>query len=71
MWAGGALVISNFTLCGDARKGTRPNFSALRRREAKLLYEQFVTLLDSHGVLVATVVWCFDARRVENEGRSR
>jgi D-tyrosyl-tRNA(Tyr) deacylase len=68
--AGGALVIPNFTLCGDARKGTRPNFSAAAPlAEAKLFYEQFVTLLGSHGVLVATGRFGASMRvSVENEG---
>ncbi len=67
---GSALVITNFTLCGDARKGTRPNFSAAAPpSEAKLLYEQFVTLLGSHGVLAATGRFGASMRViVENEG---
>jgi D-tyrosyl-tRNA(Tyr) deacylase len=69
---GGALVISNFTLCGDARKGTRPNFgSAASPAEAKLLYEQFVTLLANHGVLVASGVFGASMRVWKTTARSR
>ncbi len=41
-----ALVISQFTLLADARKGRRPSYSAAARpEEAKALYETFVDLL--------------------------
>jgi D-tyrosyl-tRNA(Tyr) deacylase len=49
--AGGALVVSQFTLYGDARKGRRPSFTdALEPGEAKRLYERVV-----HGVSAAGV----------------
>ncbi len=52
---GAALVISNFTLYGDARKGTRPNFGgAARPEKAQALYECFVTLLQEQDVDVQT-----------------
>jgi D-tyrosyl-tRNA(Tyr) deacylase len=52
---GAALVISNFTLYGDARKGTRPNFGgAARPEKAQALYECFVTLLQEQDVEVQT-----------------
>jgi D-tyrosyl-tRNA(Tyr) deacylase len=67
---GGALVISNFTLCGDARKGTRPNFStAARPEKANPLYERFVTLLQEQGVAVQTGTFAAAMNvRVENDG---
>jgi D-tyrosyl-tRNA(Tyr) deacylase len=48
---GGALVISQFTLFGDARKGRRPSFTdALEPEEAKRRYEQVVAGLREAGV---------------------
>ncbi|MGQ0561341.1 MAG: D-aminoacyl-tRNA deacylase [Gemmatimonadota bacterium] len=44
--AGGLLVISQFTLYGDARKGRRPSFIDAAPPEIAIpLYEHFVTLL--------------------------
>ncbi len=44
--AGSALVISQFTLAGDCRKGTRPGFDAAERPEAaEPLYDHFVRAL--------------------------
>lgn len=52
---GGALVISQFTLYGDASHGRRPSFSAAAPPElAEPLYLKFVELLRSVGVPVAT-----------------
>jgi D-tyrosyl-tRNA(Tyr) deacylase len=43
---GGLLVISQFTLYGDARKGRRPSFiGAAPPEQAVPLYERFVELL--------------------------
>ena len=43
---GGILVVSQFTLYGDARKGTRPSFSdAMPPAEAAKLYADFMTKL--------------------------
>ena len=44
---GEALVVSQFTLYGNARKGNRPSFIASARPEkAEALYEQFVDALN-------------------------
>ncbi len=52
---GGVLVVSQFTLYGDARKGRRPSFvEAAQGAEANDLYESFVTELRSLGLPVAT-----------------
>ena len=49
------LVISQFTLYGDCRKGNRPSFSdAAPPDEAERLYEYFVQRLRSAGLTVAT-----------------
>ena len=52
---GAALVVSQFTLYGDARKGRRPSFvDAARPETAVPLYERFVALLRAQGIPVAT-----------------
>jgi D-tyrosyl-tRNA(Tyr) deacylase len=50
-----ALVISQFTLYADARKGRRPSYSdAAGNDEANRLYEHFCTALAEKGVSVQT-----------------
>ena len=50
---GGALVVPQFTLYGDARRGRRPEFTAAARPEvAEPLYERFCALLAAEGVTV-------------------
>ena len=52
---GEALVISQFTLFGDCRKGRRPGYSSAAPPErAKELYDVFITLLENQGIAVAT-----------------
>ena len=52
---GAALVISQFTLFADTRKGRRPGFTGAAPPElAERLYERFVATLRSAGVEVAT-----------------
>jgi D-tyrosyl-tRNA(Tyr) deacylase len=48
---GGVLVVSQFTLYGDARQGRRPAFtSALEPTAAKALYEQALVAVRAAGV---------------------
>lgn len=48
---GDALVISNFTLCADSKKGNRPSFiNAKEPAEADRLYEMFCENLKVNGV---------------------
>ncbi|MDD5230382.1 MAG: D-aminoacyl-tRNA deacylase, partial [Candidatus Marinimicrobia bacterium] len=48
---GAALVISQFTLCGDWRKGRRPGFSAAADPQTgRRLYEKFVADLQTAGI---------------------
>jgi D-tyrosyl-tRNA(Tyr) deacylase len=52
---GGLLVVSQFTLYGDARKGRRPSFIDAARPEIAIpLYERFVALLRATGLPVGT-----------------
>jgi D-aminoacyl-tRNA deacylase len=52
---GGVLVISQFTLYGDAAKGRRPSFIDAARPETAIpLYQRFVGALRSRGLEVAT-----------------
>ena len=48
---GAALVVSQFTLYGDCRKGRRPSFiKAARPESANALYEQFITALEQQNI---------------------
>jgi D-tyrosyl-tRNA(Tyr) deacylase len=52
---GGVLVVSQFTLYGDARKGRRPSFDgAAPPVVARALYEELVRDLRASGLTVAT-----------------
>jgi D-aminoacyl-tRNA deacylase len=55
---GSALVVSQFTLYGDARGQRRPSFvAAARPEQAKALYEEFCDALRKLGVAVETGVF--------------
>jgi D-tyrosyl-tRNA(Tyr) deacylase len=55
---GSALVVSQFTLYGDARGQRRPSFIAAAPPElAKALYEEFCAVLRKLGVIVATGIF--------------
>ncbi|MDQ3916449.1 MAG: D-aminoacyl-tRNA deacylase [Actinomycetota bacterium] len=52
---GAALVVSQFTLYGDARKGRRPSFiRAAQGPEAEALYQDVVAALRALGIDAAT-----------------
>jgi D-tyrosyl-tRNA(Tyr) deacylase len=55
---GEALVVSQFTLIADTRKGNRPSFSAAAAPEiAEPIYERFCAALEAEGVPVARGVF--------------
>jgi D-tyrosyl-tRNA(Tyr) deacylase len=68
--AGALLVVSQFTLYGDARKGRRPSFDAAAPAEqARSLYEYFVERARLSCVLVETGVFQADmAVSLTNDG---
>ena len=52
---GGILVISQFTLAAEGKKGNRPSFDkAMSPSEAVVLYEQFIEELSSFNIKVST-----------------
>jgi D-tyrosyl-tRNA(Tyr) deacylase len=52
---GGMLVVSQFTLYGDCRKGRRPSFIEAAPPETAIpVYEAFVTAIRALGIIVAT-----------------
>ena len=55
---GSALVVSQFTLYGDARGQRRPSFiTAAPPEKAKVLYEEFARAMQGLGVTVATGIF--------------
>jgi D-tyrosyl-tRNA(Tyr) deacylase len=49
--SGGILVVSQFTLCGDVRRGKRPSFDGAAQPErARALYEYFVERIRDAGL---------------------
>jgi len=67
---GEVLIISQFTLYGDCRKGRRPNFmEALGGVEAVKLYDEFVKMLKSTGLKVETGEFGADMKvEIHNDG---
>ena len=49
------LIVSQFTLYGDCRKGRRPGYSSAAPPEkADALYQKFIALVDVHNIKTAT-----------------
>lgn len=67
---GGVLVVSQFTLAGDVRRGRRPSFDdAAPPEQARVLYHQVVEALVDAGLAVATGEFQAMMRvQLENDG---
>lgn len=67
---GEMLIVSQFTLYGDCRKGRRPGFSAAAPPEiAEPLYNQFIKEMKLRGIRVATGTFQADmAVQLVNDG---
>ncbi len=68
--AGGLLVVSQFTLAADTRKGLRPGFSgAAEPAEAERLYDYFVAEANKLELAVASGVFAADMKvHLVNDG---
>jgi len=67
---GGVLVVSQFTLLADCRKGRRPGFSdAAPPEQAEATYREYVAALEARGLPVATGIFQADmAVHLVNDG---
>jgi D-tyrosyl-tRNA(Tyr) deacylase len=67
---GEILVISQFTLYGDCRKGRRPNFmEAQGGMDAKKLYEEFLELIKTSNLKVESGEFGADMKvQINNDG---
>ncbi|WBB30235.1 D-aminoacyl-tRNA deacylase [Parvimonas micra] len=64
------LIVSQFTLYGDCRKGNRPSFGgSLSSFEAKRKYEEFLRLFYDNNITVKTGIFQADMKvLLENDG---
>ena len=61
--SGELLIISQFTLYGDCRKGRRPSFdSAMKPQEAEAMYKSFVEYIKQSGLKTETGIFGADMK---------
>lgn len=67
---GELLIISQFTLYGDVRKGRRPNLmNALGGNEAKIFYDKFIESMKETGLKIETGIFGADMKvDIKNDG---
>ncbi len=67
---GEILVVSQFTLYGDCRKGRRPNFTAsMEPNRAEEMYEKFIDIIKAKDISVAHGEFGADMKvSIENDG---
>ena len=67
---GEILVISQFTLCGDCRKGRRPSWSKAARPEfANEIYDKFIRAIEKEGVRTAHGIFqAYMSVEIQNDG---
>ena len=68
---GGLLIVSQFTLYGDCRKGNRPSFTNAARPEIAIpLYEAFIARCRESGLPVETGEFGADKMCIRDRARS-
>ncbi|HBM81956.1 MAG TPA: D-tyrosyl-tRNA(Tyr) deacylase, partial [Clostridiaceae bacterium] len=67
---GEILVVSQFTLLGDCRKGKRPNFMHAAKQEYALnIYNEFIMKLKDMGLKVSTGIFqAIMLVKIDNDG---
>lgn len=67
---GELLIVSQFTLYGDCRKGRRPNFmQSLGGEEAKVLYDKFIDMMKQEDIKIECGVFGADMEvNIVNDG---